>query len=1022
MLHFRDIPIRLKLQAIILVTCTVSLFIAVAVFAVYDREAFVRSKVAELRTMAEIVGSNSTAALSFGDSASARELLSALKANKHLVHACIYDKTGRVFAVYARAENGPKFTPPTPENDGRLIRTSHLAIFHEVRLDGERLGAVYLETDLAELNDRLLRFLGIAALVLLTSLAAAFVLGSKLQRIISDPILSLSKTALAVSLSKNYSLRGEKTADDEIGFLFDRFNNMLDAIQQRDLELQQIQNELEKRVEERTAYLNSLIENSPLAIAVLDLQGRIQLSNPALESLFGYTRDELIGHRMDELIIPAELRVEAMGVADRNREGATIQLQTRRRRKDGVLVDVELNGVPLRVGNDIAGSLRLYQDITDRLRAERELRESEALLEGVVTSIDELVFEFDANGVYRNIWTTNEALLVRPKQELIGRNAAEILGDAFMKPLLECFRRVLDTGKGESLEYSLDLPSGTEWFLARVNAIRAAGGCSTVCLTARCITDRKKAEEDLKRAKEAAEAASRAKSEFLANMSHEIRTPMNGIIGMTELTLDTELSADQREYLTTVKQSADSLLTIVNDILDFSKIEAGKLELDETEFNIREILDETMKPLSFRARQKQLDAGCFVDPAVPEWLRGDPVRLKQIMMNLIGNAIKFTPRGSVQVRVRQSKQSGNPVELHFSVADTGIGIEPKKQALIFEDFTQADSSTTRCYGGTGLGLAITKRLVEKMGGRIWVESELGRGSTFHFTVSFQTGEARSESSARSSAATRDPAPKREPVAQARGVRVLLAEDNAVNRKLATKLLEKEGYQVLVATNGREALEVIDREPVDLVLMDVQMPDVDGLEATAIIRDREKTSTSTRRLPVIALTAHAMKGDRERCLAAGMDDYLSKPIQTEELRRIVRKHSPGVGTKENTVERCNDSALEIFNLEEALSRVEQDRELFAELVKLFVADYPQRLAELRQALAARDSKLVERLAHTLKGAAANFAAPRVVRAALELEETARAGDLSRAGQGIEALASEIACLLPQLDQFCHSVES
>ena len=374
--------------------------------------------------------------------------------------------------------------------------------------------------------------------------------------------------------------------------------------------------------------------------------------------------------------------------------------------------------------------------ITERNQADQELRESEGRMKALVSTIDEVVFEFDVNGTYKNIWTADESLLVRPKAELLGRRAAEFTAPEVIDPILRIFKRVLKTGRGESVEYSLSVPA-KKWFLARVTPIPSADGKPTaICMTARDITARKLAEEELRTTSEAAEAASRAKSDFLANISHEIRTPMNGILGMTELVLDTAITPEQREYLEMVKVSGDSLMELLNAILDLSKIEAGKLDLEPIEFPLQLRLEEALKVMQFRAKQKGLELSWHSAADVPELLVGDPTRLRQILVNLVGNAIKFTEHGEIVVEVQTQQVSHETVELHFRVQDSGIGIADDKQAMIFESFTQADSSTTRKYGGTGLGLAITSRLVDLMGGRIWVESVPGRGSTFNFTAKF----------------------------------------------------------------------------------------------------------------------------------------------------------------------------------------------------------------------------------------------------------------------------------------------
>jgi len=624
-----------------------------------------------------------------------------------------------------------------------------------------------------------------------------------------------------------------------------------------------------------------------------DARGVITGWSAEAEQLYGWSEAEAIGMRSHRLV-PERNRARLdtaletfLGSPERRIDRLEITALHRDGHEFPVMFDLSIEtrgGAPV-----VAARVRA---ITPDLRAESAFGPGGERYRAILDQMQDGCCVVDLRGNYLFV---NDAFC-----RLHGLEKAEILGWSYKKSapeqeglLREMYSQVYRTGQPiRAFEYAITPKSGPAVFVEQsVSLERDAQGrpVGFLVITRDC-TERKRAQEDLAKAKDAAEAANRAKSEFLANMSHEIRTPMNGIIGMAALALDTAPTPAQADCLATIRSQANSLLTIVNDILDFSKIESQRIELESVPFTLAHALDEVVKPLALRAEARGISLSVRIAPDVPPLVVGDPVRVKQILTNILNNAVKFTEHGSVTLEVAAgapgagARQSPRTIPLTFRVTDTGIGIPADKLAMIFEPFRQVDGSMSRRFGGTGLGLAIAATLVELMGGRIRVDSVPGAGSVFHITVPVIEAESTAETASGISAAV--VAAARRAARPARGARVLVAEDNIVNQRVAAGLLVKRGHLVTVVGNGREAVTALQRGEFDVVLMDVQMPEMNGFEATAAIREWERETGHHVR--IVAMTAHAMSGDRERCLAAGMDGYLSKPLDQRALYDVVEQ--------------------------------------------------------------------------------------------------------------------------------------
>ena len=953
----------------------------------------------------------------------------------------------------------------------------------------------------------------------------------------------------------------------------------------------------EKRREEELRFSRFLIERAGEVVFWMTEDGALKYANRAARETLGYDLHEFLTMTVHDLDpwFPAERWPDHMREL---KQAGVLRFETRHRRKDGVLVPMEVTAMYIEFAG-AAYDVAFARDITERKRVEEELREGRERLDFVLKSAEVGAWEWD---LVTNVTTWDETLAGLLDLPVEARRGTWQSFDPSIHPddleLVDAVvQDVLRSDVPYQVEYRVLHADGRVTYVEERGRVTRDEGGTPVRLSGVTwdVTQRREMEGSLRLAKDEAEAASRelevaarranelaldaeaanaAKSAFLANMSHEIRTPMNGVIGMTTLLLDTDLDEEQRDYALTVQNSAEALLTVINDILDFSKIEAGKLDLETLDFDVRSTVEDTCDLPALHAAGKGLELTALVEADVPSALRGDPGRLRQVITNLLGNAIKFTERGEVALSVGLVSESEAQVVLRFEVSDTGIGIAAEQREQLFEAFTQADASTTRRYGGTGLGLTISRRLVELMGGEIGVDSTPGKGSTFWFTgrfgrqdasvleVSAETlpvdvagvrvlavddnrtnrkvvagmldawrcrhteveGAQAALATMREACASGDPfrvvildmmmpemdgealgaAIKSDPALAAsdlimmtsmgtrgdagrlealgfaayltkpvkqsqlfdclmvvlhrrdraqpavaprivtrhalaerrkRTVRILLAEDNAVNRRVALKTLERLGYRADAVVNGAEALEALARRRYDVVLMDVQMPEVDGMEAARLVRD-PGSDVLDHAVPIVALTAHARSEDRVACLAAGMDDYLSKPIRPEQLAAVLARwtrrdqraeltvglaprsraaapSATGPAVETSQVPGARAGAAEgapVFDERVLLELLGGDREAVAEILDEYVTDAPRQVVALRKAVLAGDAELARRHAHTLKGASANVGAESVRDAAFRLERAAGNGSVEEGAGLVAAVESELGRLI------------
>jgi PAS domain S-box-containing protein len=746
----------------------------------------------------------------------------------------------------------------------------------------------------------------------------------------------------------------------------------------------------------REDFLIRLFEDFPTAIWKMDPDGKVSFASRSLNEFIGRQVDDSISEVWADYIHPDDKGKCVSEFGKSMAEGLRYETVFRFKHYSGEYRWVHIINKPVRDYEDKPdGFIGMALDIHDRMVAEKQKLESQQRYQALFMNMSNAFayhrIIFDENDQptdfeFLQINTAFEKFLGRSREELINKRFREVFpnGVGEKKDILVGMLMTAMSGKIVNIEALL--PVNNRWY--SISAYSTEKNHFAVIFTD--IHDIKMTELELTRAKEQAEAANKAKSEFLANMSHEIRTPINGMVGMIDLTMSSDLKPDLKENLQIAKNCADSLLLIIDDILDFSKIEAGKMSIASMDFDIVELLQDILKFHMSNIDSKALELNLSLGASVPRFIKSDPNRLRQVLNNLISNAIKFTEHGEISTSVRKKGEADGYLELQFSISDTGIGIEKQNMDKLFRTFSQVDSSITRNYGGTGLGLVISKQIVELMGGKLWAESEIHKGSTFFFTIKCKTGQ---KPGIKSELAERHDYVKGE-VALVKPLNILVAEDDSINQTVLSRMLKEKGYVVEIAQNGIEALKYCDNHTYDVILMDIHMPVMDGIEATRLLREKEG---SERHTPVIALTAYAVNGSRERFIGMGMDDYISKPVNMGELYNVIERVSSFAGSRTSLVNAVR------LDKDGNIQYIEAKNRMVPKELVYIVDQIEKHITELDNAKPSLD--LIEAVSHKVKKLLHQIEAEELKTTAFKAELAARRGNLTEASAAVAKMKNE-----------------